>query len=372
VPGASRAFEFHDAWTLSVTATHYELEEVKRTSIERALVRMVVTRSDQVAVQALYRMRSARQRLLLELPAQVEFDTQPLRINGKPVSLERGDKGEFFVPLVGQSPDKAFVLELRYTAPAETASGNLEVPEFPDEPAVQKVYLSVCLPRERMLLGTGGPWSHEMDWHSAGPLKWNPVPRVNASGLYQWVVAGVNLSSNDSAHFQTDGHHYLYSTLSPDAAPDGSLSLVTMDETTVALLTFGLIVAGGLLLLKSGSSRRWSAAGVFVIAIVLVGVFAPTFSLQVMGRTTLWAVLVVGVVWTVWYVAYTRPRDPLVKARREARMQLAMGGSVVTTIPTTDGADKIEVEVESEEAPPPDDDQGSDHEGDDEGGKDDE
>jgi hypothetical protein len=43
---AARAFEFTDAWNLTVTATRYELEEVKRASIERAVVRMVVTRSD--------------------------------------------------------------------------------------------------------------------------------------------------------------------------------------------------------------------------------------------------------------------------------------------------------------------------------------
>ena len=63
VTDAARAFEFHDDWSLALMATRYKLEEVKRTSIDRAFVRMVVTRSDQVAVQALYRLRSARQRI---------------------------------------------------------------------------------------------------------------------------------------------------------------------------------------------------------------------------------------------------------------------------------------------------------------------
>jgi len=57
----ARAFEFHEDWSLTVTATRYEMEEVKRTSIDRAVVRMVVTRSNETSVQALYRMRSARQ-----------------------------------------------------------------------------------------------------------------------------------------------------------------------------------------------------------------------------------------------------------------------------------------------------------------------
>ena len=64
-------------------ATRYKLEEVKHASIERAVVRMVVTPADQVSVQALYRMRSGQQRLELALPDDVQFDTDPLRIDGR-------------------------------------------------------------------------------------------------------------------------------------------------------------------------------------------------------------------------------------------------------------------------------------------------
>ena len=46
--GVARAYEFQGDWSLAFEATRYELEQVKRTSIERALVRMIVTRSDQV------------------------------------------------------------------------------------------------------------------------------------------------------------------------------------------------------------------------------------------------------------------------------------------------------------------------------------
>ena len=67
VPSAASAFEFHDDWSLSVAATRYQLEDVKRTSIERALVRMVVVQDQTTSVQALYRMRSAGQRLTVRL-----------------------------------------------------------------------------------------------------------------------------------------------------------------------------------------------------------------------------------------------------------------------------------------------------------------
>jgi len=71
VPGAARAFEFHEDWALTVVATMYRLEEIKHTSIERGLVRMVIGRNNQVSVQALYRARSARQ------PSAFHWDTRP-------------------------------------------------------------------------------------------------------------------------------------------------------------------------------------------------------------------------------------------------------------------------------------------------------
>src|SRR5262245_58373212 len=104
IPDAARAFEFHDDWSLTMTATRYELEDVKRTSIERALLRMVVTRSQQVSVQALYRVQSAVQRLAVALPASAQLDSDSLRLNGRAVPLERGDKDEMYIPLVSQDP----------------------------------------------------------------------------------------------------------------------------------------------------------------------------------------------------------------------------------------------------------------------------
>ena len=101
VPNAARAFEFHEDWSLALQATRYQLEEVKRTSIDRAFVRMVVTRGDQVAVQALYRLRSARQRVPLKIPGVDPkntagvLDSQPLRINNQSAPLEH-DGTQFF------------------------------------------------------------------------------------------------------------------------------------------------------------------------------------------------------------------------------------------------------------------------------------
>ena len=103
-PDATRAFEYQSDWTMQIAATRYALEQVKQTSIERAFVRAVVTRSNRIGVHATYRMRNARQRLSLQLPEGAEFDSQPLLINGQTASLERGSANQLYIPLAGNDP----------------------------------------------------------------------------------------------------------------------------------------------------------------------------------------------------------------------------------------------------------------------------
>ena len=79
VPDAALAFEFHDAWSLSVAAARYQLEAVKHTSIERGLVRTVVTRAASWRCKCCIACGTPGQRLAVTLPAGVEFDTEPLR-----------------------------------------------------------------------------------------------------------------------------------------------------------------------------------------------------------------------------------------------------------------------------------------------------
>ncbi|MCL2709257.1 MAG: hypothetical protein FWE95_00115, partial [Planctomycetaceae bacterium] len=129
------AFEFFDHWTLNLIATRYELEEVKRTSIECGLVRAVmVNNSTTLSVQALYQIKSVQQRLTLAMPSGTTFDLAPT-INGNTVTLERDsiDEGAlFYIPLTSTSPDQSFLLELRYSQPF--TGGQVLLPTFPAEP----------------------------------------------------------------------------------------------------------------------------------------------------------------------------------------------------------------------------------------------
>jgi hypothetical protein len=333
VPGAARAFEFHEDWALAVVATMYKLEEVKRTSVERALVRMVITRSDVVPVQALYRMRSARQRLLVKLPPNISFDAEPLRLTTveregpragqlvtRSVSLERGDQegSTFYVPLLGTSPDEPFLLELRYTV---TGGGLvLDGPTFPEEPAVQKVYLSVYMPEEWDYLGSRGPWTDELVWRLMGDGSLKPLAvQTDADLMEKWLLEGWARLPGLQENFPTDGSHYLFSALRPAAPPEGSLRLTAVRGTYLAIGLFVVIAGLGVALAFTRAAVRLLAIGAGIVLLVLAAVFLPTFARQIAGGSMAAAVFVVLVLWALWYLLVTRPRDPNVIARREAR-----------------------------------------------------
>lgn len=322
VANAARAFEFHDDWQLRIKVTRYKLEEVKRTSIERAVIQMVVTRGGQTTVQALYRIRSAHQRLAVSLPSGVEFDSEPLRINGRRIPLERGDKDEFFIPLVGLNPDHSFLLELRYRIAG--AGLRLSPPAFPSEPAVQKVYLCAFLPPEWTYLGSTGPWTEEMDWI------WRPVldrrPSANSSNaqLVSWVGENISVAAGPADTFQTDGRMYLFSSLCPAAPPKGSLRLITMDEDWLAVLVLAIVLVPGVALLWTRASVRWLACGIFVVLLIAMGIFFPTLSRQIVDGKLVAAVVIVLTVWCLHYVIRVRPYDPVMIARRQAREQVRL------------------------------------------------
>ena len=331
VPSAASAFEFHDDWSLSIVATRYQLEDVPRTSIERAFVRMVVAQDKTTSVQALYRMRSEGQRLTVRLPAGRQFDAQPLRINGRQVGLETADAAEtYYVPLSAVKGEKPFLLELRYTLPEGRASDGLrfELPEFvgqhessrqtaeEERPAALKAYLCVYLPQTRVLLGARGPWTQEFGLRWDGnSWRWRPSTADSSYGgrrfpspaeLVEWVREGVEAPGNPADDFQTDGVAYVYSTLRPAAPPASSLELTAVDDNWLKGAVFAVVAVLGVLLLPARLPLRALVVGAMIVALVLSGALLPIFAAQVLNGVFLAAVFVVAVLWTVAFLATRR------------------------------------------------------------------
>ncbi|MCE9548211.1 MAG: hypothetical protein K8T25_22290, partial [Planctomycetia bacterium] len=300
VPDAASAYQFQDDWRLSIAATRYQPEEVMRTSVEEGVVRMVCTRSGSTSVQALYRMRSSRQRLKIKLPDNAKFDTEPVRINGRTAAMERGSAGEHFVPISGQTPDKPFLLELRYVV--DGTPQQLDLPAFLDEPAVQRVALCVYLPKEISILGSSGPWTP-----AAGEL-FSDTPQGMDQVWIEKVRTGVNVPVTAGSDFPTDGKLSLYFGLGLKPDPDTSLQLVTMDRRWLNGWVFALVLLGGVIMLRRPLVNKVYALAVVAIALLLVGVFLPVFASELFRGYLDVALILVLVVWGAWQVGRWLPQ----------------------------------------------------------------
>ena len=333
VNNAAMAFEFVDDWALKLTATRFELQELKRTSISRAVVRAVALRQNELSVQCLYQMRSVGQRVSIQMPAGFDaatsFDDQPISINGRRVTPERGGQNLIYVPLTGINSDDPFLLEVRYTIPGDPHQ--IDLPLFIDEPAVQKVYLCVYLPFERALLRKSGAWTDEaVDEHTnsiAGLLSSNN-PNLMLSRMFRrrsenvnqyltWVQDGVPMESSANQRFEVDGRPYVFSALRPKPAPDGLLHLRTINMTLLNFLVFGIVGLLGLALLRTRFTTQLAAAMFLIAAFMVVCVFFPLVSEHLFSEALLLTVGVVGLAWLVsnatrWFrdVRESPPEEP--------------------------------------------------------------
>ena len=210
------------------------------------------------------------------------------------------------MPLVDLDADSPFLLELGYTLPGNAAE--LPIPVFPEEPAVQKVYLCVYLPDELALLGKSGQWTDEFYWRLDPALNFKPVPHngrneeESVDNLVAWVTEGAAANGDPLGSFETDGRMYVFSARSPATTPEGTLCLKTADENWLHAAVFALVVLGGLLLLPVRTGGRALAIGAGIVAAVLAGVFCPIFSLQILNGTLALAIFIVLVIWSVLFL----------------------------------------------------------------------
>ncbi len=316
-PDAALAFEFHRDWSLTALVTRYEPAPLMATSIERGLVRQVLTRGGQNAIQALYLLRSTRQRLEVRLPENVEFDARPLRINGQPATLERGAAGHVYIPLTGQNVGEPLLLELRYTL--ESGGNRLQLPHFVEEPAVQQVYLSVHIPDNVVYLGHRGPWNPEYVWRTQRGFRLEPSSRLNNRNLLRWVAQGSPVDPATLDQLPVDGQHLLFSSLRPDTS-----GRVLTVSTFPLRLFHGVVIGGGiligLLLLRSRLSTRLIVVAAILALLVLAAVFTPSLIRALLNDATVAGAFLVLVLWFVWDVVVRWPRyRRLRRAAREKR-----------------------------------------------------
>ena len=365
VADAAYAFEYHDQWELTLNATRYELHEVKRASIEHGLLRVVLTRANTQSVQALYRIQSVKQRLPIVLPENCTIDTEP-RINGVPVNLETDATNQFLIPLTSTVPDKPFLLELRYTqknpkSPAErkkmAMNEKILMPIFPDDPAVQHIYVAAYVPEEYALTAYQGNCSKNFQMYRGYHDK-NHLTVINTPSIDQVMSnmrQGVSAPSANWGDFPLDGTPYLFSTVQPDSKNHQLLSLRIRKTSSINFVMFALIVAGGAVLTRFS----WLVRGISVfgaIAVYALLAFVLPTMMYVAGTVpgTRWGIAFVIILWLiVWLlVGWNRIKQILTTPISGKKKESAK--------PDTDASQNAEVASDSE--PQPENTEGGHHE----------
>jgi hypothetical protein len=262
----------------------------------------------------LYQLRSARQRLELQFPAGATFDTEPLRINGKSVSLESGAANQYFIPLVGQDPDTPFLLELRYTMGNQTMTFDLPAFVDADDPAMQKVYLCAYLPEEQAVRTARGPWTDEIvwrwgatDWRYSGGKGYAPVPVRTDAELVSWVMQGTATTTNPLESFQKDGRLFVFSAVRPQPAPQGSLSLSVIHRTLLNWIVLLAFIVAAVGLARQSLAVKAVSVGFGIATLVFLSVFQPMLIHEMINSVFFWGIALMAIVWIV--AAFLRRRS---------------------------------------------------------------
>jgi hypothetical protein len=311
IDNAVAAFEFHDDWSLQLTATRYKIEEVKRTSIEQGLVRADLGFSKfgtDISAQALFRIRSVLQRLDLVMPPHSKINS--VHINGQRVVLETDNASEtttprFMIPLTSIPPDTPFLLDIRYFIPADSENRKIciEIPSFPDsngssEPAVQKVYLAVYVPEGWVIAGYNGNWSKNFSFYRDSEFI-RVHNQQDVSSIFTDTFS--KLSDGLSDDYRAHGRPYLFSALYPREGNSLQLYILgDLHSNHGGLIVLFIIVIAGLYLLRYSWTKRFQIIICLVIFYILLGFVFPTW-IQILFVTInlslYWGLNIVAISW---------------------------------------------------------------------------
>ncbi|MDR2345880.1 MAG: DUF3060 domain-containing protein [Planctomycetaceae bacterium] len=273
ISDAIAAFEFYDNWQLELIATRYKLEDVKRTSIERGIIRTNLFMSKKgtgISAQALFKIRSVQQRLEMTLDEAAKISE--IRINNRRVPLESDSTAKYMIPLTSITPDTPFLLDVRYTV--EPPSKNkITIPTFPTSEsdtnkttgaAIQKADLFVSIPDNYFIIGYKGNWTKEFSYQNQSFEELAIQPKKYAMYETKQLYDEFNITKDD---FQIVGNEFCFSTIHPDNNTSLNLRLLNSAYNSIF---FAVMVLYGLLTIKI-PFIKWIQ---ITIAIIIVCVFA--------------------------------------------------------------------------------------------------
>jgi len=252
IEGAAVAMEFHQAWSVKLDIHRYELESIELSAIELGVIDVQIAKGGKSRVHAVYRVKSAAQRIAVTFPKGSKIPNDPLSINGEAVGIEKGtttgDQETYLIPLNTITPGEDFVLELKYSI--ESDGFTVRIPNFTDLHAINQIFMVVHLPSDTVLMDYSGDWDDHLPSSFLETIQRDLLYYSESEGnvdvhslLNNITQAKVDVQLGN----QFSNHGTLvFSAINPSASP---LELSTVSLSNFHMIMFGFLVVvtlGGL------------------------------------------------------------------------------------------------------------------------------
>jgi hypothetical protein len=251
VEGAAVAMEFHQAWSVKLDIHRYELESIELSAIELGVIDVQIAKGGKSRVHAVYRVKSAAQRIAVTFPQGSKIPNDPLSINGEVVGIEKGtiadvdetagNQETYLIPLNTITPGEDFVLELKYSI--ESDGFNVRIPEFTDLHAINQIFMAVHLPSDTVLVDYSGDWDDHLPSSFLETIQRNLLYYSETEGIVE-----IHSLLNNITQAQVDvqlGNQFsnqntlIFSAINPSSSP---LQLSTVSLSKFHLIMFGFLV----------------------------------------------------------------------------------------------------------------------------------
>lgn len=252
IEGAAVAMEFHQAWNVRLDIHRYELESIELSAIELGVIDVQIAKGGKSRVHAVYRVKSAAQRIGVTFPTGAKIPNDPLSINGEAVGIEKGtstgDQESYLIPLNTITPGEDFVLELKYSI--ESDGFTVRIPEFTDLHAINQIFMVVHLPSDTVLMDYSGDWDDHLPSSFLETIQQDLLYSSESKGNVDVhsLLNNITQAKVDVQLGNQFGTHesLVFSAINPSAAP---LGLSTLSLSNFHMIMFGFLVVvtlGGL------------------------------------------------------------------------------------------------------------------------------
>ena len=302
IEGAAVAMEFHQAWSVKLDIHRYELESIELSAIELGLIDVQIAKGGKSRVHAVYRVKSAAQRIAVTFPKGSKIPNDPLSINGEAVGIEKGtttgDQDTYLIPLNTITPGEDFVLELKYSI--ESDGFTVRTPDFTDLHAINQIFMVVHLPSDTVLMDYSGDWDDHLPSSFLETIQNDLLYYSDSEGnvdvhslLNNITQAKVDVQLGNQ--FSNHGT-LIFSAINPSASP---LALSTVSLSNFHMIMFGFLVVvtlGGLWL---GVRNQIITVLVLVSASLGVVLIKPIMASHMPFSGLFLGVCLMSVIWVI-------------------------------------------------------------------------